>query len=1151
MKHFSTAFRLGLLSLSLAALPAAVCAQTTGGVTVGAATAADPSAALDIVSTDKGMLLPRLTEAARTGLASPAPGLIVYQKDGAQPGFWYNAGTAALPRWVRLTGSDGVSYDPSTGLQVGPGTVGASPTGTAVGSDVDPGIYRGFFEDARAQFLLRAVDLTAAGLHAGPITSLTMTVTTKNSNRPYQNFTIQLGHTTATTAGTSFVGGLTTVFNGAFSTVVGANTHVFNTPFVWDGSSNVYVQMCYDNSSSSSDSDYINYANTAYQAYYILRADGTAGCALTSAPDPRQGNRLPVFTFSQPGGPYTLPATNGLPGQVLTQQASGAVTFQDPQWTQAGASLYPTQLTSNVGIGVRPQNHFDVQLQARSGTHPSGLPFYVTGDVGDAFNGFEFRHSNGTQGIGIGYNSLYATGTNPDQPLNLMPRGNAGVGIGTVYPSEKLDVNGNQSLTGTLKLNTADTDKIYLTLLGAAGSKIGHAAGWGVLNYAGPNNGYAGFHSWLTGTNTGYAERMRLEANGFLGLGSSYPVGRLHVVNDGGGGGAADDYVFDEYGSGDQAIYFRKAGGTAAAPTNTPYGELLGRVAFAPRTDGLMRYVEGSMVQSFYAGDGSTNLTDLEFITSGSERMRITEDGKLALGLVNPAGKLHLYGNSTSGFAPASGAAELMFGSGGISRAAAIQGVDDGAYGGGFYFNVHQGAYQGMGFADNWPANVITALSLRPSGYVGVGVTAPVSQLANSADNIIGSDANGVSLGLGNGSINWVNSQGGYAAAFFNNTSSGANNGVAVKVSASTGVALDVSRGATAGTQGTSLLTVQGNGQVGIGTNGPLGRLHLVNDGGGPGAADDYIMDEYGYGDQTLYIRRAGGTAAAPTNLTNGEHIGRISFLGRYAGNMGYNPGTALQVNYRGDGSNNLTDLQLYTSGAERVRINEAGNVGIGSFAPTDRLEVSGATRLVNAGSALRLAGSGTGSHVYQEFYPEGVANGRKAYFGFPSNGSHEVTLVNQYNDGNISITSLGAGALRLATSNTIRLNISSAGDVSIGDLAGTGTRVVTADAGGTLSTSSTASTVLDDLLKMQKGVAVVGANAGSTFKTVTVTFPTAFAAAPNVTCTARNASNVNDTFAVTVRSVSTTQFVVNIQRVDNTTTGWTQNLQLNWIALP
>jgi hypothetical protein len=69
-------------------------------VAVGATTA-NPSAVLDLTSTTKGVLLPRLTSTQRTAIASPATGLFLYQTD-ASAGFYYNAGTAATPNWTYL-----------------------------------------------------------------------------------------------------------------------------------------------------------------------------------------------------------------------------------------------------------------------------------------------------------------------------------------------------------------------------------------------------------------------------------------------------------------------------------------------------------------------------------------------------------------------------------------------------------------------------------------------------------------------------------------------------------------------------------------------------------------------------------------------------------------------------------------------------------------------------------------------------------------------------------------------------------------------------------------------------------------------------------------------------------------------------------------
>ncbi len=75
----------------------------TGNVGLGLSTP-DASAALDISSTSRGLLTPRMLEAERLAIASPATGLLVFQTDqaGTSAGFYYNAGTPAAPAWQQL-----------------------------------------------------------------------------------------------------------------------------------------------------------------------------------------------------------------------------------------------------------------------------------------------------------------------------------------------------------------------------------------------------------------------------------------------------------------------------------------------------------------------------------------------------------------------------------------------------------------------------------------------------------------------------------------------------------------------------------------------------------------------------------------------------------------------------------------------------------------------------------------------------------------------------------------------------------------------------------------------------------------------------------------------------------------------------------------
>ncbi len=63
--------------------------------------APDPSAMLEVTSTEKGILIPRMTQAQRDAIAEPATGLLIYQTD-ATAGFYFNAGSTVAPDWQRL-----------------------------------------------------------------------------------------------------------------------------------------------------------------------------------------------------------------------------------------------------------------------------------------------------------------------------------------------------------------------------------------------------------------------------------------------------------------------------------------------------------------------------------------------------------------------------------------------------------------------------------------------------------------------------------------------------------------------------------------------------------------------------------------------------------------------------------------------------------------------------------------------------------------------------------------------------------------------------------------------------------------------------------------------------------------------------------------
>ena len=82
-----------------------ICCFTLGAAAqnVGVGTTTPHSSAmLDVTSNNKGLLIPRMTEAQKTQVATPATGLLIWQTDGT-PGFYYNGGTPEGPKWYMLS----------------------------------------------------------------------------------------------------------------------------------------------------------------------------------------------------------------------------------------------------------------------------------------------------------------------------------------------------------------------------------------------------------------------------------------------------------------------------------------------------------------------------------------------------------------------------------------------------------------------------------------------------------------------------------------------------------------------------------------------------------------------------------------------------------------------------------------------------------------------------------------------------------------------------------------------------------------------------------------------------------------------------------------------------------------------------------------
>lgn len=94
---------------------------STGSTGIGT-NAPNASSLLEIKSTTKGLLIPRMTVAQRNAIPSPATGLLIYQTNSATPGFYYYSGTA----WKAVSAGTGWSITGNAGTNSSTNFIGTT-----------------------------------------------------------------------------------------------------------------------------------------------------------------------------------------------------------------------------------------------------------------------------------------------------------------------------------------------------------------------------------------------------------------------------------------------------------------------------------------------------------------------------------------------------------------------------------------------------------------------------------------------------------------------------------------------------------------------------------------------------------------------------------------------------------------------------------------------------------------------------------------------------------------------------------------------------------------------------------------------------------------------------------------------------------------
>lgn len=155
------------------------------------------------------------------------------------------------------------------------------------------------------QYLITAEELSAIGMNPGTlIGEVSVNVTSPSVFTTFNDFSVQAGLTTVTGLGTAYVTGLTEVFAPVdYTPTPGMNTFTFDAPIIWDGTSNLVIQTCFNNGDYGGTSINVEYSNTpgTYHRYNYADMSTIEAICGASSGSTSSSNQRPLFYFNIPG----------------------------------------------------------------------------------------------------------------------------------------------------------------------------------------------------------------------------------------------------------------------------------------------------------------------------------------------------------------------------------------------------------------------------------------------------------------------------------------------------------------------------------------------------------------------------------------------------------------------------------------------------------------------------------------------------------------------------------------------------------------------------------------------------------------------------------------------------------------------------------
>lgn len=300
-------------------------------------------------------------------------------------------------------------------------------TGTTNGSTTAYTPYNGIWESGKHQYIIPASELLAAGISAGKLNSLAFNVTNTNGNSTtFDNFSIKLkcvNYTSFPSSGSVVMDnvGLTQVYGPVTAnTTVGWNTYSFTQPYLWDGTSNLLVDVCFFNPNWDGNIS-VQYTAMGYTASRVLYDDAVDQCPLND-----DSNTNSATSVNRP---------NIIFGNCLAQQSG---------------SQFNIAITPTLGVSIPAANDsIKIDLPSTPGT--TCYTVTLTNPIGNCTKD-TIICVQALQGITQGTLTASSYSVCPNQTLTLSAQGAL-----TSYTIQYTDVNGPNSVVNNSVTITAPT----------------------------------------------------------------------------------------------------------------------------------------------------------------------------------------------------------------------------------------------------------------------------------------------------------------------------------------------------------------------------------------------------------------------------------------------------------------------------------------------------------------------------------------------------------------------------------------------------------------------------------------------------------------------------------------------------------------------